>query len=167
MKTLGERIKYLRGQDSQEVFAAKLGVSKGALGGYERDENSPSAEVVLKICSAANISAEWLVFGPVRDGSTLYDGSALHDGSVTYGSGATRGRGEQSVERGRSGASAEKEALKDMIIEQAQKLTASQEREIEMLKAQVQDLKAEITELKSRLSLSALAADERAQANTA
>lgn len=63
MNTLGNRIKYIRGKESQESFAAKIGVSKGSLGGYERDENSPSADAILKICSTANISAEWLLTG--------------------------------------------------------------------------------------------------------
>ncbi|ATD82441.1 MULTISPECIES: XRE family transcriptional regulator [Desulfovibrio] len=63
MSTLGTRIKEVRGQETQESFAAKIGVSKGALGGYERDENSPSAEAILKICSGAEISVEWLMTG--------------------------------------------------------------------------------------------------------
>jgi len=63
MDTLGDRIKFVRGQETQEAFAAKIGVSKGSLGGYERNENSPSSDAVLKICSGADISVEWLMTG--------------------------------------------------------------------------------------------------------
>lgn len=63
MDTLGSRIRIVRGDETQEAFSAKIGVSKGSLGGYERDENSPSADAILKICSGANISVEWLMLG--------------------------------------------------------------------------------------------------------
>lgn len=63
MKTLGSRIRFVRGALSQEVFAAKLGVSKGSLGGYERDENLPNSDIVLKICQETGVSAEWLLQG--------------------------------------------------------------------------------------------------------
>ncbi|WP_299396296.1 helix-turn-helix transcriptional regulator [uncultured Desulfovibrio sp.] len=63
MNSLGSRIRQIRGAESQETFAARIGVSKGSIGGYERDENSPSADVILKICSKANISVEWLMTG--------------------------------------------------------------------------------------------------------
>ena len=68
MNTLGSRIKFVRGAETQEAFAAQIGISKGAIGGYERDANSPSADVVLKICSGTNISVEWLMTGrgPMR-----------------------------------------------------------------------------------------------------
>ncbi|MDY0260746.1 MAG: helix-turn-helix transcriptional regulator [Desulfovibrio sp.] len=63
MKTLGSRIRFVRGALSQEVFAAKLGISKGSLGGYERDENLPNSDIVLKICQQTNVSVQWLLQG--------------------------------------------------------------------------------------------------------
>ena len=45
MQKLGERIRHVRGRMSQEAFAGLLGISKGALGGYERGENCPNANV--------------------------------------------------------------------------------------------------------------------------
>ena len=51
MQKLGERIRHVRGRMSQEAFAGLLGISKGALGGYERGENCPNADVVLTICN--------------------------------------------------------------------------------------------------------------------
>lgn len=63
MKTLGSRIRFARGALSQEVFAAKIGVSKGSLGGYERDENLPNSDILLKICQETGISVQWLLLG--------------------------------------------------------------------------------------------------------
>lgn len=63
MKTLGSRIRFARGALSQEVFAAKIGVSKGSLGGYERDENLPNSDTVLKICQETGVSVQWLLLG--------------------------------------------------------------------------------------------------------
>ncbi len=63
MSTLGSRIRQIRGTESQETFAARVGISKGSIGGYERDENSPSVDVILKICSVTGASVQWLVTG--------------------------------------------------------------------------------------------------------
>ena len=41
MQDLGERIRRVRGYTSQEAFARQLGISKGALGCYERGVNCP------------------------------------------------------------------------------------------------------------------------------
>ncbi|WP_206215317.1 helix-turn-helix transcriptional regulator [Desulfovibrio sp. ZJ200] len=66
--TLGARIRLARGKTSQGVFAALIGVSKGSLGGYERDENLPNTDVALKICQKTGFSVEWLLSGrgPLR-----------------------------------------------------------------------------------------------------
>ncbi len=63
MSTLGERIKRVRGGATQAEFATRIGISKAALGGYERDENLPGVDVISKICKKCNISPEWLVLG--------------------------------------------------------------------------------------------------------
>lgn len=63
MTTLGKRIKLARGTLSQEAFCALIGVSKGALGFYERDENLPKIDVISKICSETGVSLDWLVNG--------------------------------------------------------------------------------------------------------
>lgn len=68
MDTLGARIRLARGKTSQGAFAALIGVSKGSLGGYERDENLPNTDVALKICQQTGFSVEWLISGrgPLR-----------------------------------------------------------------------------------------------------
>nr|DAK62796.1 MAG TPA: Repressor protein CI [Caudoviricetes sp.] len=61
--SLGQRIKGLRGRISQDVFAVTIGVSRGSLSAYERDESQPSAEVLKEICTKYKVSANWLLFG--------------------------------------------------------------------------------------------------------
>lgn len=63
MQKLGERIRHVRGKMSQEAFAGLLGISKGALGGYERGENCPNADVILTICNKCKINVSWLMSG--------------------------------------------------------------------------------------------------------
>lgn len=73
MKTLGERIRFIRGKETQAEFAERVGIAKGSIGGYENDKNSPSAEVILKICVKNDISCEWLLkgHGPMRLGDNI------------------------------------------------------------------------------------------------
>ncbi len=63
MTTLGTRIKMARGKESQEKFAARLEISKGSLGFYERGENLPKSDVILKICALTGVSLDWLLTG--------------------------------------------------------------------------------------------------------
>ena len=63
MDTLGSRIRFARGKTSQEAFAKTLQISKGSLGFYERDENLPNSDVILKICSITGVSLVWLMTG--------------------------------------------------------------------------------------------------------
>lgn len=63
MQDLGARIRQVRGKVSQEEFARRLGISKGALGYYERGVNCPNVEVVLGSCRLCRVSVEWLVTG--------------------------------------------------------------------------------------------------------
>lgn len=72
MSTLGERIKLARAGISQDAFSRELNISKGSLGFYERNENLPNTEVVLKICSKTGVGLEWLLTGkgPMRPADT-------------------------------------------------------------------------------------------------
>lgn len=63
MQDLGERIRRARGHMSQEAFARLLGISKGALGCYERGVNCPNVEVILNISRLCHVSLGWLVTG--------------------------------------------------------------------------------------------------------
>lgn len=63
MQDLGGRIRRVRGYTSQEAFARQLGISKGALGCYERGVNCPNVEVILNISRLRHVSLEWLMTG--------------------------------------------------------------------------------------------------------
>ncbi|MBI5788152.1 MAG: helix-turn-helix transcriptional regulator [Candidatus Schekmanbacteria bacterium] len=61
----GTRIKEIRKilGESQEVFAKKLGISKGALQNYENGEREPTASIIFKIAEVGNVSLDWLFTG--------------------------------------------------------------------------------------------------------
>ena len=61
--TLAERIKAVRGFESQEAFAAKIGLSRATLSLYERGVSEPNAKILRKICNISKISPEWLLVG--------------------------------------------------------------------------------------------------------
>lgn len=61
--TLGNRIKMTRRKESQDSFAVSVGISRGALSSYERDESQPSAETLQKICTKYGVLPEWLLMG--------------------------------------------------------------------------------------------------------
>lgn len=63
MSTLGKRIRAVRGKRSQNVFAASLGVSKGALVSYELDRSSPNAKILMAICRLEQVDIKWLLQG--------------------------------------------------------------------------------------------------------
>lgn len=58
---LGKRIRCVRGKKSQDVFAAELGISRGALSFYENGDRTPDAEIIYKICECGNVSADYLL----------------------------------------------------------------------------------------------------------
>ncbi len=63
LQEIGLRIKTVRGKQSQDVFAERLGISRGALSSYERGLNEPSSGTLAKICFNNNINISWLMFG--------------------------------------------------------------------------------------------------------
>ncbi|GAB6035842.1 hypothetical protein JCM15519_04010 [Fundidesulfovibrio butyratiphilus] len=73
--TLGQRIRQLRGDESQDAFANRLNINKNTLGFYERDERTPNATFVADICKRERISTDWLLYGdgPIRRGEATPD----------------------------------------------------------------------------------------------
>lgn len=61
--SIGNRIKDLRGSLSQGEFANQLGVSKAAIGSYERGVSAPGSNFIVSICSYFNVCFEWLLLG--------------------------------------------------------------------------------------------------------
>lgn len=65
MKTIGERIKYLRTQNNWTVqqLADLIDKTKGNVSSYENNKYEPSAQTIIKICEQFKVSADWLLTG--------------------------------------------------------------------------------------------------------
>jgi|SRR6218665_3859519 len=63
MLNIGDRITQLRKQlkISQEELAKQAGVSRTMMGNYERNDNTPSVEVLLKLAKAFGVSVDFLI----------------------------------------------------------------------------------------------------------
>jgi hypothetical protein len=63
MNTLGERIKFLRGDTTQAAFAASLGIPQMTLSNYETGKSEPKFGLIDTICTIFSVNADWLLFG--------------------------------------------------------------------------------------------------------
>jgi len=64
MNSLGERLKFLRGNTSRDKYAPKLDVSLTTIANYENGHRSPDATFLLKVLEIHNnISPGWLLAG--------------------------------------------------------------------------------------------------------
>lgn len=63
MLNIGERITQLRKQQSlsQDELAKRASVSRTIIGNYERNANTPSIEVLLKLAKVFNVSVDFLI----------------------------------------------------------------------------------------------------------
>lgn len=63
MLNIGERIAQLRKQNnlSQDELAKKAGVSRTIIGNYERNANTPSIEVLMKLAKVFNVSVDYII----------------------------------------------------------------------------------------------------------
>lgn len=63
MLNIGERITQLRKQQnlSQDELAKRASVSRTIIGNYERNANTPSIEVLLKLAKVFNVSIDFLI----------------------------------------------------------------------------------------------------------
>lgn len=93
---MGERIRELRRalHLTQQEFAHRLGIKRGALANYEVGRNEPIDAVVRLICREFQVSEEWLrtgggeMFLPLTEDETL----ARFLGEVTFGGDSFRRR---------------------------------------------------------------------------
>lgn len=60
--TLGERLRLVRGAESQKAFAAALGVHENTVSNAER-RNSATQEYLLRIADERNVNLHWLLTG--------------------------------------------------------------------------------------------------------
>ena len=61
MRVFAERLKELRGPESQSSFAAAIGIHRVQYVNYEAGKNAPSIEVLERICRVHACSADWLL----------------------------------------------------------------------------------------------------------
>ena len=71
--SIGSRIKERREElgITQVELASRLGVSKGAIGNYETDANSPRASVMYKIFEILNCDANYLYQDEIGERKTI------------------------------------------------------------------------------------------------
>lgn len=73
--TISERIKTVRGTNTQKEFADRLGITQRAVVNYESLGRTPKGAVLKKICEEFGVSEQWLLTGT----GPMYSLGALHD----------------------------------------------------------------------------------------
>lgn len=63
MKTIAERLVFIRGTMTQAAFAARLGVNVNTLRAYEKGRALPGFEVLETLCAQFNVSPAWVLTG--------------------------------------------------------------------------------------------------------
>lgn len=61
--SFASRLRFLRGKESREKFAKKLGLSPRALVNYENGTRVPKSNLVSQICAHLGININWLLAG--------------------------------------------------------------------------------------------------------
>ncbi|MEA5041587.1 MAG: helix-turn-helix transcriptional regulator [Oscillibacter ruminantium] len=61
-KEIGQRIRQLRGEESQTQLAKELGINKSSLAMYERGERTPRDEVKVRIANRFGLTVGELFF---------------------------------------------------------------------------------------------------------
>lgn len=63
IRTLAERLRVVRGAQSQAAFAAALDIHKNSIGSYERGDTKPDSEFLAKVCALRGVNPDWLLLG--------------------------------------------------------------------------------------------------------
>lgn len=96
MSAFSERLRELRGPESQASFAASIGVNRVQYAKYESGQNSPSVELLKRICEEhAGVSADWLL-GLRASASLREKKTAAQSAAPTFAK-ATAGRQSAAV----------------------------------------------------------------------
>lgn len=84
MKSIAERLVFIRGSMPRRPFAEELGITESTLRNYEQGASSPNAETLEVICKKLRISPEWIVLGtgPMRAASVEKDGESSPPQSI-------------------------------------------------------------------------------------
>ena len=74
LSTFAKCLRIARGAESQTSFASQICVHPRQYSKYERGLNSPSVDVLMRICRVTGCSADWLLgLMPVGTPITFYD----------------------------------------------------------------------------------------------
>lgn len=65
-ETLSDRIRQVRGAQSQAEFASRLAVHKETLGKYERNQRPPDTDFLALVAAEYGVDLNWLVTGQAR-----------------------------------------------------------------------------------------------------
>ncbi|MEG6584819.1 helix-turn-helix domain-containing protein [Dendrosporobacter sp. 1207_IL3150] len=85
METLGDKIKQLRNDLTQEELASLLKVDRSTLASWEVNRREPDIATLCRIASMFNVSVDWLVgHSPSRDYKTPTKPGMLNETSSTY-----------------------------------------------------------------------------------
>lgn len=60
-KSFGEKLRDLRGTQSQAAIAAVFGIAQQTYGGWEKDQRKPDLTELCSICVHYAVSADWLL----------------------------------------------------------------------------------------------------------
>ena len=89
MGTFATKLKELRGAESQASFAAAIDINRVQYAKYESGANSPSIDVLSRICRVHACSADWLLgLKEEREGGAGARVRATGGSSVAIGSGS-------------------------------------------------------------------------------
>ena len=61
MRIFAERFNELRGNESQQKFADRLGISRPTVGFYENEGRLPQADILAQIATRCGVSSDWLL----------------------------------------------------------------------------------------------------------
>jgi len=75
LKTMGGRIRAIRGELTQMDFAERLNIKQAMVSRYEADKEIPSSKILMRMARFSGKSVEWLLAGDsydlVKKGSPL------------------------------------------------------------------------------------------------
>lgn len=82
--TLGDRIKELRSELTQEALAMILQVDRSTLASWEINRREPDIATLRRIASYFKVSIDWLVGFDAEDSSSLDQGNCIRESIPSY-----------------------------------------------------------------------------------
>lgn len=80
---IAARLRLLRGEESQDAFSRKVGLTRSALANYETGRTVPKRSVLRQICQRLGISESALIEGKAQDITDLLGSLGIYDEVAT------------------------------------------------------------------------------------